>query len=290
MTSPTFLGIDVGGTSVKALLVDGEGVELGEWREPTPHDDSSGNETAALVIGLLQTAQERSVVAAVGLAVPGEVDDDTGIVINAVNLGWLQLPFRSMVQQSIEVPLAFGHDVRVGALAESISAGTRGAMLFVPIGTGIASALVIDGVPTSRLEWPGELGQVVIEHGDLAGQRLEDVASAGGIARRAGQPNAHAVAELVLAGDAAARAIWTDAVEAIADALVVATLEADPRTIVVGGGLAESGALLFEPLVAAVESRMHGRPVPEIRPALLGDRAAVIGATHIARRLRELVS
>jgi len=288
--TPPVLGIDVGGTSVKARVAADDGGVLAEWREPTPRDDPSGERTVALIAGMAHRAVVEHAVRAVGLVIPGIVDEPSGTSVAAVNLGWRNLPVRDLVAAAVELPLAFGHDVRAGALAESISgaaAGTDGTVVFVPVGTGLAAATIVDGVPLVSGGWAGEIGQVVIATGAHAGQRVEQIASAGAIARRLGLENAHAAASLVRAGDAAASAVWQEAVDTLADSLVWIAATVGPAVIVIGGGLAEAGALFFDPLEAAIDARIGIIRRPSIVPALHGDAAAVIGATLLARAVGE---
>ena len=287
MTLPAFLGIDVGGTSIKARLVDVDGRTCGEWRSPTPWGDTSAERTATIIRGMFETAQRVRPVTAVGLVVPGIVDEDTGICIRAVNLDWQDVPVRDVVQAQLDVPLAFGHDVRAGALAESLTgaaAGTSGTIVFIPIGTGLASALIIDGVPVSSRGWAGEIGQLVLSTGPHSGRRVEEIASAGGIARRAGARTALAVAELVRQGDARAVSAWNDAVEVLADAMAWITSIVAPDLFVLGGGLTEAGALLIDPLEHELLARLPLSRHPVIVRAVHGDGAAMLGATYLARR------
>lgn len=289
------LGVDVGGTGTKARLTDTDGLVLDETRVPTPRDDPSGDRLAVAVADLAARALARGRLDAVGLVTPGVVDEAAGTVVLAVNLGWQDVPVRGLVQaelvrRGIDVPIAFGHDVRAGALAETHTGDTalsRGSVAFVPVGTGLASALVVDGQVVSGGGWAGEIGQVVIPSGPHAGLRVEEIASAGGVARRSGSASAHAAMLRVRDGDPVTTAVWDDCVAVLADALAWTTAVAGCHTVIVGGGLAESGPLLFGPLRTAVAERLVGVRAPEVLPAAHGDAAGAIGAGLLARRLLE---
>jgi glucokinase len=286
VTVPAVLGIDVGGTTVKARLVAGDDTVLGEWREPTPTDDPTAAGTVALVADLVARAAGIAPVSAAGLVVPGIVDDVAGVAVHAVNVGWREVPLRSLVERAIGLPLAFAQDVRAGAFAEAASgaaAGMPGPVVFVPVGTGLAAAIIIDGSPLVSGGWAGEIGQVVIQNGPHAGSRVEEIASAGGIARRLGLPDARAAADLVRGGDPAASAVWLEAVDVLADSLAWLTAVVAPTTVVVGGGLAEAGDLLFGPLARALDTRLGIVRRPDVVRAMHGEAAAVIGAAHLAR-------
>ena len=295
------LGIDVGGTGIKARLVGTTPADvLDEQRVPTPREDTDGRALAAVVVGLVQEADRVSTAAgrtlgAIGLAVPGVVDDRAGRVLLAVNLGWRDLDLLGIVRDALaaagyDLPIAFGQDVRAGALAEATAlvpgTGVGGTVAFVPVGTGLAAALVIDGRVLAGDGWAGEIGQVRITEGPHAGRRVEEIASASAVARRAGAPDARTVADRVRDGDPAATRVWDECVAVLADALAGLTAVSGCGTIVVGGGLAASGPLLLEPLRAGLAARLPGLRTPEIVPAAHGDTAGAIGAAIMAGALR----
>ena len=288
MTQSAVLGVDVGGTTIKARHQSDAGAVLGEWRTPTPRRDSTGEATAAAIDELLDRARESGPVRAIGLAVPGIVTEDAGICHEAVNLGWRDVPIRDIVRDLTGLPVALGHDVRTGALAEAHSgaaAGTRDTVAFIPIGTGIATALVVDGVPLTGREWSGEMGQSLIVAGPFAGRRVEEITSAGGIAARAGEANALIVAERAVNGDPTARAIWGEAVSVLAAEIAHLVDLAEPRLIIIGGGLALADSQLFDPLRSEVEALVGVARRPALTAAVHGDLAAMIGAVQLARRV-----
>ncbi len=164
----------------------------------------------------------------------------------------------------------------------------------MPLGTGIAGAIGINGVIEPGAHGSaGEIGHVVIRPGGIpcgCGQRgcLERLASASAVslawAEASGDPEADAAdcARAVVAGDPRAVAVWQEAVDALADGLVMAVTLLDPRTLIIGGGLAEAGETLFTPLRAAVEERVTFQKLPTIVPAALGDTAGCLGAGLLA--------
>ena len=290
------LGVDVGGTGIKARLTGADGRVLDEQRVPTPRDDPAAESLAVVVAELAVHArsvarQQGTTLDAIGLVVPGVVDEAAGRSVLSVNLGWQDVPVRQRVAEALratgtDVPLAFGHDVRAGALAEVQSGGLdHGTVAFVPVGTGLASALVVDGRVVSGDGWAGEIGQVRIPTGPHAGLRVEEVASAGAVARRSGAPSAHAAMLRVVDGDPVARRAWDECVAVLADALAWLTATAGCHTLVIGGGLAQSGPLLLDPLTVAVTDRLVGVRVPALVGARHGDAAGAIGAALLAQGL-----
>ncbi|MEV6899078.1 ROK family protein [Amycolatopsis sp. NPDC051372] len=271
------LGVDVGGTTVKARVTGDDGAVLAQWREPTPTGDPQA------LAGLVRRATEWYPVDAVGLVVPGIVDERAGLCLQAVNLGWRDVPVRELVSAAVDVPLAFGQDVRAGALAEvrtGAAAGSSEPVLFAAVGTGLAGALVVDGRVLDS-PWAGEIGQVLL----AGGGRVEEVASASALARHAGAPDAFTVAERVRGGDGAALTAWRECVRVLAESIAWTTAAVGCGTVVVGGGLAEAGALLLDPLTHEVAARLGILRAPSVVRAHHGDAAAVIGATLLAQDL-----
>lgn len=237
--------------------------------------------------------------AAAGLAVPGIVDEDRGIAVYAANLGWHDVPLRDLLADRLGVPVALGHDVRTGGLAEGRAGAGRGTdrFLFVALGTGIAGAIGLDGrVESGAHGFAGEIGHVVVRPGGIpcpCGQRgcLERYASAAAVseawAAASGDPEADAAdcAGAVVSGDPNAVRVWQQAVDALADGLVTALTLLDPRMLIIGGGLAEAGDTLFAPLREAVRRRVTFQKLPSVVPAALGDTAGCLGAGLLARDL-----
>jgi glucokinase len=309
------IALDVGGTGMKAALVAADAVSSGgappglpgllhQARRATGRERGPG----AVVEGILDFAAELGAYgaerfgvpsAAVGVAVPGIVDEERGVAVYAANLGWRDVPLRDLLTRRLGVPVALGHDVRTGGLAEGRIGAGRGAdrFLFVPLGTGIAGAIGIDGrVEAGAHGFAGEIGHIVVRPGGTpcpCGQRgcLERFASASAVSRAwaltCGDPDADAAdcAKAVESGDARAQAVWQEAVDALADGLVTALTLLDPRTLIIGGGLAEAGETLFTPLREAVRRRVTFQRLPSIVPASLGDTAGCLGAGLLARDL-----
>jgi glucokinase len=295
------IALDVGGTGMKAALVGTDGALLHQARRPTgrEHGPEAVVENILGFAADLRAHGERHLggpAAAAGVVVPGIVDEQRGLAAYAANLGWRDLPLRDLLARRLGVPVALGHDVRAGGLAEGRLGAGRGAdrYLFVPLGTGIAGAIGIGGrVEAGAHGFAGEIGHIVVRPGGTpcpCGQRgcLERFASASAVsqawAAACGDPDADAAdcAKAVASGDPNAVRVWQEAVDALADGLVTALTLLDPRTLIIGGGLAEAGETLFTPLRDAVAQRVTFQKLPEIVPAALGDTAGCLGAGLLA--------
>lgn len=284
MTASLAIGIDVGGTTVKAVLADEDGTVHAESRTPTIAPDPTGSGVVDTV-GRLLAAFDDAVRLPVGIVVPGVVDEGGGMAVQSANLGWRAVPLAALLERRLGRRVGFGHDVRAGALAEArwgAASGLTGVVAFVPIGTGIAAAVLVEGRPLVGGGWAGEIGQLVIAAGPFRGLRVEEVASAAGTARRAGLPDARTVLMAVQRGDSSAQRVWNETVDVLADALAGLVATSGPEAIVLGGGLALAGADLVTPLTEALDERLGMLRRPTLRTAQLGDRAAALGAALLA--------
>jgi glucokinase len=309
------IAVDVGGTMIKSGLVAGNGSLAHGHRHPTGAE--RGPEAVVETIlqvaaGLVDAARaDGANPRAVGVAVPGIVDEASGVAVWSANLGLRDAPLRDLVATRTGLPTALGHDIRGGGVAEARLGAGRGAryVTFVAVGTGLAAAQVIDGQPVTGAHGAaGELGHVIVRPNGppcACGARgcLEAVASAAAVARRyaelgggspapegigaegagaEGAADAAAVAAAVEAGvDTAVRA-WRETVDALADGLVIGQALFDAELIVLGGGLAAAGDTLFAPLRTAVKERLTFHREPRLVPAALGENAGCLGAGLLA--------
>ena len=290
------VGIDVGGTRIKSALVTPDGQVLAEAVRPTPDKvgEQLGEVAAKAVVELTARVDEAVDLLAVGVAVPGLVDDVTGIGVWSANLGWRDLDLRGSIAAHVDVPVAIGHDVRSGLLAEHRLGAAREAdnVLFVPLGTGLASAILCRGQLVTGSLWTGEIGHiVVVPDGPLCacGQRgcLEALSSAGAIGRRWSEAtglvgDAEEVARRAEAGEPEARRIWQEAIDALAIMVAPVVAAAGTELVLIGGGLVHAGDTLLQPLRTALTARLGGRDDVAVRAAALGDRAGSLGAATIA--------
>ena len=295
--------VDVGGTRIKAALVSRAGTEVVSSTTPTPPGLGAPGALVAAVAGTVSTLLEQGCaggravrLAGCGVVVPGLVDEDRGVAVLSANLGWRDLAVVAPLERALGVPVTLGHDVRAGLVAEARLGAARGAehAMFVPLGTGIAGALMVDGRVLHAGGHAGELGHVLVEPGGPVcgcGARgcLEAVSSAAAVERayaeRLGlvtRVGADRVAGLVAQGDPDASAVWRRAVDALGRALVMAVTLTGVDLVLVGGGLAQSGEVLLAPLRSAVDDQLSFQRPPRIAAAALGERAGCLGAACLA--------
>lgn len=294
------VAVDLGGTSMKCALVDLDGNVVHSRRRATHRDRGPQAVVDAVVATTAELAAAEGFRArAAGVAVPGIVDAERGVAVYAANLGWRDVPLRSRLESALELPVAVGHDVRAGGVAEARLGGGRGSrqLLFVAVGTGIAGAHLIDGEPLHGAHGAAsELGHIVVrpEDGPLCGcgQRgcLEALASASALERRYREASGNTVSAEKIAdgGDPVAARLWRETVDYLAEGLMTATAMLDPDTVVLGGGLAQAGDKLLRPLHHAMRERVSFHMLPHVVRAELGDSAGCVGAALLGlKRLKE---
>jgi glucokinase len=297
VTARRLLGLDLGGTNVKTVVLEEDG---GSFRRVTsstaPARADAGPD--AVVERLVEIGRGAihayGPIGSAGIGLPGLFDRASGEVLLFPNLPgpWRGHPLREPVASGLGVPVTLINDARAFTLAEGRLGAGRGCRLLacLVLGTGVGGGVLVDGeVELGAWGVAGEIGhQTVVPDGPRCGCGnrgcVEAVAKAGALAELAGRATAEDVFEGVRTGDERCR----DAVETVAGYLgiaianVVAVL--GPRRIVIGGGIASAGELLLGPIRDAVRRRVTLVPPDEIEvvAAVLGEYAGAIGAALAA--------
>jgi len=294
-TDGPVVALDVGGSAMKGAVLNERGRVVAFHRWPTSTSDGPDAVVGAVMGAVDELLRHAEGAVAIGLVVPGLVDDLAGIALHSENIGWRDVPFRELVAERSGLPVGFGHDVRAGGLAERTLGAARGVddVLFLPIGTGISGAMYVAGALIKN-KYAGELGHIDVGSGEpcACGARgcLETAASGASIAKRYNRATggsaagAQEVLTLMAAGDQAAAVVWDRALDALARALATYTSLLAPELIVIGGGLSGAGEVLLEPLRGRLRELLVWQREPRIVAALLGENAACLGAGLLARK------
>ena len=312
-------GIDLGGTKIQAVVVDGDHRVLGEARVPTPTTGGPPDVVAAIALALRTACAAAGVdgaLAAVGVGSPGAIDEQEGTVSSARNLpGWEgTFAMREALEAALGAPVALGNDVNVATDAEFAlgAASEFGSLLGVFWGTGVGGGIILDGRPWTGRGAAGEIGHIVVEVGGArcpCGRRgcMEAYAGRGAMelrARRLVDEGRKTVLFEIMAERGRPRltsGIWKRALERdddLAHELIDRAVRAlgagvasvvnvlDVEAVVIGGGL---GLKLGEPYADRIRAAMQphlfvsDRP-PAIRLAALGDLGGASGAALLAAR------
>lgn len=280
------LGLDVGGTNVKLALLEDDGLVATD-QAATSSEDGGPEAVLERIVELGRTAGH---VDSIGVAWPGLIDEHGAALLMPNLYGeWRGQQLRAPLERGLGLPVALINDGHAFALAEARVGAAQGSqdVICVVCGTGIGGGLVIGGrLHLGTADRAGEIGHhtVVVD-----GPRcecgndgcLEMFAGARAIARDAGKPSFDDVVAAARAGEEHSRDALDRAGRLIGTAVANVTMFVSPQRVVVGGGVAEAGALLLDPLRESVQARA-GNVVPldkvEIVPATLGSFAGAIGA------------
>jgi glucokinase len=296
------LCLDIGGTKIAAGLIDPGGALVHTAIRPTPAGGPAEEVWAAVAAIVADTLRVAAgAVTAVGIASAGPINLHGGSV-SPVNIrSWRGFPLRDRVAAEVPgVPVRLGGDGVCMALGEHWLGAGRGArfMLGMVVSTGVGGGLVLDGVPyTGRTGNAGHVGHVVVEQDGqpcACGGRgcVETVASGPWMVRWAREngwaapPGAGArdLAAAAAAGDPVAVRAFRRGTTALAAMIASVGAVCDLDLVVIGGGVAKSGGLLFDPLRAALADYAGLDFLAGLRvvPAELGGEAGLIGAARLA--------
>jgi glucokinase len=308
-----YIGVDVGGTKVLAGVVTSSGAVAA-----TAHRSTPGRAVAptivedALVEAVLEVA-DGATIAAVGVAAAGFVDQAGERVMFAPHLPWRGEPVRAHLQQRWGSPVVLDNDANCAAVGEWTYGAARGteSALMITLGTGIGSAILLDGVVhRGRNGMAGEFGHMQMVPGGLececGGSGCWEQYCSGKALLRfvrarlgseptsleeacAGDPAALTgpmVTEAAMAGDAVAAAAYREIGTWLGVGIANLVAAFDPDCVVVGGGVSDAGDLLLGPAREALSESLVGaayRVLPPVHRAELGPEAGLVGAAALAR-------
>ncbi|EIE99681.1 ROK family protein [Saccharomonospora glauca] len=306
------IGIDVGGTSVRAGVVDNTGSVLDFAGVATPGAEDALEDAITTVVEELRA---RHTVDAVGLAVAGFVRSDRRSVLFAPHLPWREAPVVERMSKRLNVPVTLEHDANAAAIGEHRFGAARGAgvALLLAIGTGIGAGLLLDGkvfrgshgvapelghlrvVPDGRPCPCGRRGcwerycsgtalaatavELLARHPSRSTVLARDLVDPASIT---GRRVAHAARE----GDPVALEAFAELARWLGEGLALIADVYDPEVIVLAGGVAESAPLFADEArehYARVLTGAGHRPLARIRTSQLGDATAIVGAAALAR-------
>jgi glucokinase len=312
------LGIDLGGTAIKAGVVTHTGQIIGRGEVPTEATlgvgGVVGNMARAAHMALTAAGLPASALSGAGIGAPGICNGAVGVVVEAVNLGWREVPVTLLLAEALGLPVRLDNDANCAALGEQWCGAARGSdhVLMVTLGTGVGGGLILGGKIYHGFNgWAGEFGHMpAVVNGPHCNCGhdgcLETVASATAMANAArsaiaaGQAQhlgalaeaeqGHVDARLVItaarAGDAPALKVIRDVATHLGNTLGGLISALNPELIVIGGGAAQAGEMLLEPLRAVVAAKGMPEPtaVARIVQAELGNDAGLIGAASLVWR------
>lgn len=312
-----YIGIDLGGTGIKAGIVDENGTIL--CKESCPTGVERGYEAVIRDMARLceetvaKSGHSMKEIQAIGIGLPGIYDPATGLVPFCTNLHWHQVPVVEEMHKYLDKPIYIGNDATVAGLAESVAGVSKGASvsIFVTLGTGVGGGIVVDGKPYSGPHGvASEIGHMItVVGGEMCtcGNRgcWERYASATAIIREGrkfaeAHPDcaiakavngdmdaitAKTVIDLAKAGDPDAARLFDNYVEHLCVGLVNLINLYDPEIIALGGGVSHAGQFLLDAVNAKLPDLVFYKTMPyaKIELARLGNDAGIIGAAMLGK-------
>jgi glucokinase len=313
------LGLDLGGTNIKAGVVDERSNIIGKASVSTGKgpDTVIANMVEAARQAVTSAQANMDVIAAVGIASPGPLSSKRGVVFRSANLpGWLNVPLRERLSSALNKPAILENDAKAAAYGEfrAGAGGDRAIKDFVMItlGTGVGGGIVQDGkLIHGSFDSAGELGHMIVVPGGIpcgCGQHgcLEVYAAASRTGQHAtrlleehperpsslrqvwqttGQVTARDVQEHAQTGDSIALEVWDQTCQFLGLACVNIVHAYDPQMIVLAGGMAAAGDFLLERVRREFTAQYWKMDSPHVEICLaeLGNDAGMIGAAALAR-------
>ncbi|MFR9753233.1 ROK family glucokinase [Nocardia sp. 004] len=309
---PLTVGIDVGGTNIRASVVDDSGEVLDTVQAPTPHSARALEDALDFAV---RDLRRRHPIGAVGLAVAGFVNGDRSTVRFAPHLPWQDAPVAQRLTDRLELPVILEHDANAAMWAEHRFGAAAGGhnVVLITIGTGIGSALLIEGrlyrgthgaapelghlrvVPEGRACPCGKRGcwERYCSGTALADTAIEMLATAPvrsvlarDVARDPGSLTGRRVAGAAQDGDPLAVRVMADFARWLGLGLAFVSDLFDPDLVVIAGGVSSSAPLFLDEAREEYARTITGaghRPLARIRTTQLGEAAGMIGAADLAK-------
>ncbi|MCB1229694.1 MAG: ROK family protein [Verrucomicrobiae bacterium] len=310
-TCPLTIGVDFGGTSVKIGVVRGAEI-IGEIaRIPTQRYDGPDDLLDAIVEEVATMRERHPEIGAIGIGVPGAVDFERGMTYNLTNVpGWSNVPLRDMISEKTGLPTVLENDANCAAYAEFKCGAGRGLrnVVVVTLGTGVGGGLILNGELFRGSQYAaGEIGQMSIDYNGVDGpygnwgaleryvgnQQITQI----GVTRftEAGREvkddicSPQSLAEAAYSGDEIAHQVWHVVADYLGTALTSIVYLLNPDAIIIGGGVAHAGDILFDPLKARIKAMLSDEffEALQIIPATFGNTAGIIGSAALADDLVE---
>lgn len=308
MIDPVIVGVDLGGTQMRAACMDTQLNILERIAEPTLAYEGPERVVARLLETIARVMPEDTArVVGIGVSAPGPINPRTGVIVSPPNLpGWHNVPLRKIIQERFGSPTFLGNDANVAALAETTHGAAKGYkhVIYLTISTGIGGGVIDEGRLMIGAEGLGaEAGHMImVINGKITD--LEKEAAGPAIARKAaariqaGEKSritelvngsldlvtAKTVGDAAAEGDPLAIDVLQKAGYLIGLGIVSLMHLFNPEVVVIGGGVSKTGELLFAPMREAIQQYTMDSSYYEnvsIIPAALGDNVALIGAAAL---------
>ncbi len=313
-----YVGIDLGGTNIAIGLVDKNGGIVHNDSIPTQahrHYTEIIKDMADLSLKVIEDAGYNvKDIKSVGVGSPGAPDKENGILVYANNINFYNVPMRNEIQKYINLPVFIDNDANCAALAESVAGAAKGKKhsITVTLGTGVGAGIIIDGKIYSGFnDSGGEIGHTVIHmdgeqctcgrkgcweayasvtalirHTKKAAHMHNDSLIYKSVDGNIEEINGRTSFDAAKAGDDIGEEVVQNYIQYIAEGATNIINTFQPEMLVIGGGISKEGDYLLNPLRELIQRNVYCKHVPmtEIKAALLGNDAGIIGAAMLGKQ------
>lgn len=311
-----YIGIDVGGTNIKAGLANEDGQIVFRKMIPTGADRTGAD--VAEDIGKLardvwkESGKDLSEIDSIGIGIPGACDEKNGAVLYTANIDFMQFPLREVVQKYIPLPVHLANDANCAALGEYTGLSEKPSdMLLITLGTGIGGGIIIGGkIYEGAHGIAGEVGHIrLVPGGEVCGcgrrgcwemyasvtalvrdtrKYIEENPSSAMAAYVEGDPSrasGKTAFALAKCGDADGKKIVDTWISYVAEGVTDLVNTFNPALVLIGGAISREGETILAPVREKVYRDMYKShvPFPEIRAAKMGNDAGLIGAAFLGK-------
>ncbi len=309
-----YLGLDLGGTSLRVCLARGLKEPLSSVKIKTEAEGGLEHVLDRIQMGIDLLLKRRGVslaeVRALGLGAPGEVDFQAGMVCHAPNLGWVDIPLQGLLEERLGLSVKIDNDANVAAWGEYTLGAGRGMenLLYLSVGTGIGGGIIINGsLYRGASGGAGEFGHLILkEDGPRCGcgnrgcleamvagpalvkgarlVALEEETLMEELAGSVEKIEGEVVTQAARKGDRRAQELFSELGYRLGTALISLTNIFNPEGVVIGGGVSEAGEYLLSPVRERIRGAASMRSAGEvaIKEAELGQEAGLKGALSLA--------
>ncbi len=299
------IGVDMGGTTIKAAVV--QGTNILRRIEPMvtleyPSPEAIVDELARRLTAL---REDFSSVVSIGMGLPGFADHEAGTIDSLTNVpGWYDIPIRRLLEEYTGLPAAIDNDANCMAYAEWKLGAGRGMkdLVCLTLGTGVGSGVIANGqFLRGHLGAAGEIGQTCIDYNGRVGHygnrgAVEDYIgnreiaadaqaayAAAGMNRTLEECNPIALEKDALAGNPVALQIWDEIARKLASCLMNCCYVLNPEAFIIGGGISKAGDLLFAPMREYLKAQLYPRHYERLKilSAQFGSESGLIGAARM---------
>ncbi len=300
------IGVDMGGTTIKAAII--RGTSILRKAEPMVTLDYPSPEAIIEELNrrIASLREDFPQVRAIGMGLPGFADHEAGTIDSLTNVpGWYDIPIRHLLHEATGLPAAIDNDANCMAYAEWKLGAGRGMkdIVCLTLGTGVGSGVIANGqLLRGHLGAAGEIGQTSIDYKgrvgyygnmgaveDYIGNReiaadAQAAYAAAGMGRQLEDCDPISLENDAKAGNPVALEIWDGIARKLATSLMNCCYILNPEAFIIGGGISKAGDLLFAPVRQYLRNQIYPRHYEKLKilPAQFSSDAGIIGAARMA--------